>query len=140
MLTEGGYTRYREKTATALGELAELIESRYAGDASGIVRGEGDEVGLEGEEKRKRVAERLREIKGLGPLGVELFFETAQAVWPSLGPFVGQRNLKALREMGVEESVESIWEGLGRDGGKMARLCAAVAGARLEGRVGEFVG
>ena len=29
VLTKGGYTRYREKTATALGELAELIEKKY---------------------------------------------------------------------------------------------------------------
>ena len=29
VLTKGGYTRYREKTATALGELADLIEKRY---------------------------------------------------------------------------------------------------------------
>ena len=29
VLTEGGYTRYREKTATALGELVELIDEKY---------------------------------------------------------------------------------------------------------------
>lgn len=29
VLTKGGYTRYREKTATALGELAEFIEKEY---------------------------------------------------------------------------------------------------------------
>ena len=29
VLTKGGYTRYREKTATALGELADLVEKKY---------------------------------------------------------------------------------------------------------------
>ena len=29
VLTKGGYTRYREKTATALGELAEFVERKY---------------------------------------------------------------------------------------------------------------
>jgi len=29
VLTKGGYTRYREKTATALGELAKLVEKKY---------------------------------------------------------------------------------------------------------------
>ena len=29
VLTKGGYTRYREKTATALGELAEFVEEKY---------------------------------------------------------------------------------------------------------------
>ena len=29
VLTKGGYTRYREKTATTLGELADLIEKKY---------------------------------------------------------------------------------------------------------------
>jgi hypothetical protein len=29
VLTEGGYTRYREKTATALGELVEFVQDKY---------------------------------------------------------------------------------------------------------------
>jgi hypothetical protein len=29
VLTEGGYTHYREKTATAFGELAKLMEDKY---------------------------------------------------------------------------------------------------------------
>ena len=29
VLTKGGYTRYREKTATGLGELAEFVDTRY---------------------------------------------------------------------------------------------------------------
>lgn len=29
VLTKGGYTRYREKTATALGELAEFVDKQY---------------------------------------------------------------------------------------------------------------
>lgn len=29
LLTKGGYTRYREKTATALGKLAKFIDERY---------------------------------------------------------------------------------------------------------------
>jgi hypothetical protein len=98
------------------------------------VTGKGKrEAKLSGEAKREKVKERLREIKGLGPLGIELFFETAQAVWPELGPFVGERNLKALREMGVSESVEEIFDGLSGDAAGMARLCAAVARVRLEG-------
>ena len=39
VLTKGGYTRYREKTATVLGELAELIEKKYGAlylDASSL--------------------------------------------------------------------------------------------------------
>ena len=31
VLTKGGYTRYREKTATALGELADLVQEKYGG-------------------------------------------------------------------------------------------------------------
>jgi len=36
VLTKGGYTRYREKTATAFGELAELVQDKY-GKAKSIV-------------------------------------------------------------------------------------------------------
>lgn len=37
VLSEGGYTRYREQTATRLGELAEWVEEKYGMDASILV-------------------------------------------------------------------------------------------------------
>jgi hypothetical protein len=36
VLTKGGYTRYREKTATALDELADLILEKYGGDLNNL--------------------------------------------------------------------------------------------------------
>ena len=41
VLTKGGYTRYREKTATALGELAEFIEKEYGAPQRGLSLHEG---------------------------------------------------------------------------------------------------
>jgi hypothetical protein len=37
VLTEGGYTHYREKMATFLGDLVELVEGRYKGDVANIL-------------------------------------------------------------------------------------------------------
>lgn len=119
--------------------MAALIEEKYGGDAARLIVGDDEtEAVLQEEEKREKVAARLKEIKGLGPLGIGLFMETAQAWWNPLAPFVAERDLKALREAGVVESVEEIYEMVGRDARVMARLCAAVAKARLEGRMGEF--
>jgi hypothetical protein len=136
ILTKGGYTHYREKTATGLGDLAIFLEEEYEGDAARLISGEDNET--DGEQKRRAVSGRLKEIKGLGPLGVEIFLETAQAVWPCLAPFMGERDLKALREMGVEESIENIYVSLDKDSKKMSRLCAAIAKARLEDKKGDF--
>ena len=135
ILTAGGYTHYREKTVTGLGDLANFIE-KYGGDAARLISSEGNEA--DGEQKRKAVSGRLKEIKGLGPLGVELFLERAQAVWPSLAPFIGKRDLKVLREIGVEESVEDIYMSLNRASKRISRLCGAMAKARLEGKKGAF--
>ena len=44
VLAKGGYTRYREKTATALGELAEFVETKYGKQQRPIVSWYGKSV------------------------------------------------------------------------------------------------
>ncbi|KAF2178663.1 hypothetical protein K469DRAFT_675686 [Zopfia rhizophila CBS 207.26] len=138
VLTEGGYTHYREKTSTAFGDIRELVDNKYEGNAARLISGDDSEAHLEGEKKRNAVSSRLKQIQGIGPLGSELFMETAQAVWTSLAPFISGRNLKMLRQIGVEENVEDIYKSLSNDARSMARLCAAVTRLRLEGKEAGF--
>ncbi|KAF2247433.1 hypothetical protein BU26DRAFT_347982 [Trematosphaeria pertusa] len=131
VLTDGGYTHYREKTATFLGDLAQLIEDKYDGDAAKFLPGQ-DEAKTP-QEAQKVLEKRLKEIKGLGPLGVEIFLGTIQTVYPGVAPYIGKRDMGAAKEMGLG-TVQGIWDAVGKDNLRMGQLCAALTKVRLEGR------
>ncbi|KAL0263049.1 hypothetical protein SLS55_002024 [Diplodia seriata] len=139
LLTDAGYTHYREKTATALGDMAALVDERYGGDASGLLRLDDDDD-LPATEVQKMLRRRLKEVKGLGDVGADIFIAGVQGVWPRAAPFLDRRSAKTAEEVGLGGGVEALFEGVGRDAGKMARLNAALTTVRLEKRVGEFKG
>ncbi|KAF4538844.1 uncharacterized protein LTHEOB_1198 [Lasiodiplodia theobromae] len=136
VLTKGGYAHYREKTATELGELAALIEDKYKGDASGLLPGDDVSAGRAG--KVAVLKRRLKEIKGLGDVGADIFVAEIQEVWPGLAPVLDRRSLKTAEEVGLGKDVEGLFECVGRDATRMARLNKALTTIRLEKRVGEF--
>lgn len=137
VLTEGGYAHYREKTATELGELAALIEDKYGGDASGLLPGD-DDVGPGRAAPVGVLKRRLKQIKGLGDVGADIFVAEIQEVWPRLAPVLDRRSLKTAEEVGLGKDVEGLFECVGRDATRMARLNKALTTIRLEKRVGEF--
>ncbi|MCJ1375920.1 hypothetical protein MMC20_007158 [Loxospora ochrophaea] len=124
VLTEGGYTRYREKTATALGELADLILEKYDGDLNALLT-----LSSSTPQKTRTL---LKEIKGLGDVGVNIFFDTVQAIWPSLAPSLDPRNLQTAEKAGLGGDVEKLWVEVGKSAEQMARLSGALTKVRLE--------
>jgi len=76
VLDQAGYARYDERTWTILGEDAELLLDRYRGDLRRL-RDAAD---------RDPRAERhlLKELKGIGDVGVDIFFREAQRSWGEL--------------------------------------------------------
>jgi hypothetical protein len=61
--------------AVTLGEVEKLIGEKYSDDAATLVSGDGKgDAKLGGEGKRKAVGEKLKEIKGHGPLDIKVFF------------------------------------------------------------------
>ena len=130
VLTEGGYTRYREKTATALGELAEFIEREYKGDLNNLLK--------RANSSPAKVHKLLQEIKGIGKVGVDIFFDTAQMVWPSLAPFIDPRSLDTAERCGLGRDVDAIWEAVGKEPEEMCKLASALTNIRLEKLEQEF--
>src|SRR5919109_4277130 len=86
-LNEAGYTRYQERTATMLGDLTEHLLARYDGD----LRKLRDEAGRDPKAERRL----LKEFKGLGDVGVDIFFREGQVAWGELVPFADRRALEA---------------------------------------------
>ena len=124
VLTEGRYTRYREKTATAFGELAEFIESKYGGDLNDLIStASKDPIEI-------RAA--IKDIKGLGDVGADIFFDTAQGVVPSLAPFLDPRSKKTAEAIGIDSDVNKLWKQVGEDPVEMCKLASALTTVRLE--------
>ncbi|EXJ78842.1 hypothetical protein A1O1_09244 [Capronia coronata CBS 617.96] len=134
VLTEGGYTRYREKTATALGDLVEFLEENYQGDLNNLLPGPATDS------SPSEIRKRLKEIKGLGDVGVDIFCDAAQAVWPCLAPFVDPRSAKTAEAIGIPSDAQALWESeeVNKDPMKMARLAAGLTTVRLEKKETEF--
>ncbi|KAF5859999.1 hypothetical protein ETB97_002138 [Aspergillus alliaceus] len=132
ILKDGGYNRYREQGATNLGELAELVDQKYDGDLNNLLE--------EAHHDREQVRELIKEIKGLGDLGADLFFNNVQSVWPSIAPFVDRRSLQTADQVGIGTDLDAIYADLKRDSMKMSRLANGLSTARLEKKQGELLG
>jgi hypothetical protein len=92
-LGRAGYRRYDERTATQLGDAAQLVLDRYAGDLRGLGDAAGHDV---------RAAARLvQEVSGIGPTGASVFLREVQQVWPWVRPYLDDRTLAGARRVGL---------------------------------------
>ncbi|HEY3504576.1 MAG TPA: hypothetical protein VGN37_17560 [Actinocatenispora sp.] len=82
-LGRGHYRRYDERTATMLGDGAELLLSRWRGDLRRL-RDEADG-------SVPRLRELLTAFPGIGPTGADIVLREVQAVWPEVAPYVDGR-------------------------------------------------
>ncbi|QUG99532.1 endonuclease [Saccharopolyspora erythraea] len=128
-LGRGHYVRYDESTATALGDGAEHLLDRCQGD----LRKLRDEA----EDDIKALKSKLQEVKGLGPVGAEIFCREAQAVWPELRPYFDKKALSGAEKVGLPKDAKRLAELVGED--DLARLAAALVRATLEKDVAEKV-
>ncbi|HEV7627716.1 MAG TPA: endonuclease [Streptomyces sp.] len=120
----GGYRRYDERTATQLGDGADLLLREYRGD-------------LRRMREDPQTAQRLREVPGIGPTGVDIFLREVQEVWPEFGPYFGQKALQGAERLGLPTAPGKLSALVpGRD---RARLAAALVRAALDKKVAEDV-
>ena len=122
-LTAGGYTRYREKTATYITEAAELVRERYGDDLRRLrdEAGDGDAI-----------LEALQEVKGIGPQGAGIFAREAQLVWDALHPTLGDPAAESARALGLPHTARGLSQAVG-DRERYVRLVAALTRASIEG-------
>jgi hypothetical protein len=123
-LGEGGYRRYDERTATQLGEGAELVLREYGGDLRRMrAAADGDLAAL------RRM---LREVPGLGPVGVDIFLREVQGVWPEVAPYLDKKAQDGARKAGLPANpgpLARIAEDVGAD---PAVFAAALVRASLD--------
>jgi len=93
-LGRGGYRRYDERTATQLGDGANLLLERYRGDLRRL-----REV-----EDPRTTATRLQDFPGIGPTGAAIFCREVQGLWDELAPTLDPKVLAGAERLGLPAS------------------------------------
>lgn len=99
-LGRGHYVRYDESTSTRLGDMAELVQTKYGGDLRRLARDSGRDL--------DRARELVCEFPGMGATGADIFFREAQAVWPWLRPYFDGQTLKGAERLGLPQDPKRL--------------------------------
>jgi hypothetical protein len=113
------YTRYDESSATRLTEMAQAAHDDYGGDLRRL--GESQDVGT--------VRKLLKEFKGIGDTGADIFLREVQDTWTWVRPYFDERARATAKELGLPDDPAE----LGRLAGtRTAELAAALVRAALD--------
>jgi hypothetical protein len=126
-LGRGGYRRYDERTATQLGDGAELLTERYKGDLRRVHEAAEGDVG-----ELRRL---LQEVPGIGPAGADIFLREAQRVWPDIAPYLDGKALDGAARLRLPKDPDRLLKLAGN--AEPAVLAAALVRAALEKEVAE---
>lgn len=120
-LNEAGYARYDERTSRMLGDTAAKLQDDYRGD----LRRLRDAAGHDPAKERQR----LMAFKGIGDIGVDIFFREAQAAWDELYPFVDGVAADAAGRLGLPKRAANLARLVDRE--DFPRLVAALVRVSL---------
>lgn len=116
VLNRSGYARYDERTSRMLGDASQHLLEAYGGDLRRL-RDAAD---------RDPAGERrlLKEFKGIGDVGADIFLREVQRTWPEVRPFFDERALRSARRLRLPGDGEELARLAPR--GDTARLAAAL--------------
>jgi endonuclease III len=129
-LGRGHYRRYDERTATMLGDGADLLSSKWHGDLRKLRDESGGDIRV--------IASRLTEFPGVGPVGASIFLREVQEVWPGVAPYVDAKVTSGAHRVRLPGDRESL-AGLLVASGQPARLAAALVRVSLSQRAASEV-
>ncbi|SHF73748.1 hypothetical protein SAMN02745148_03415 [Modicisalibacter ilicicola DSM 19980] len=121
VLNENGYARYDEKTARQLGDLADHLHQAYEGD----LRRLRDEAAGDAKKARRL----LKEFKGIGGVGADIFLREVQVAWEEFRPFADKMTLKASAKLKLGDDAQTLAKRV--DSADFPRLVAALVRTQL---------
>lgn len=116
VITWHGYKRYDERTATMLGDTAQLVLDRYRGDLRRLRE--------EAQYSANRERELLKQFKGVGDVGADIFLREVQLVWDEAYPWADEKVLKAAKRLGLGNDAHTLGRLVPRR--DFPRLCDAL--------------
>lgn len=87
------YVRYDESSATRLTEMAERVRDEYSGDLRELADRSQHDVAA-----AKRL---LKQFKGIGDTGADIFLREVQDVWTWLRPYFDDRATTTAKQLGL---------------------------------------
>jgi endonuclease III len=112
------YVRYDESSATRLVDIATAVRDGYGGDLRKL-----------GTHDVKSTARSLKQFKGIGDTGADIFLREVQDVWPWARPYFDERALTAARQLGLPTDADELSALAPR---KNAKLAAALVRVSLD--------
>ncbi|MCG7598330.1 hypothetical protein MHM84_00855 [Halomonas sp. McH1-25] len=121
VLNKNGYARYDEKTASQLADMVGHLQAKYAGDLRKL-RAEAD-----GDPNKARRL--LKEFKGIGDVGADIFLREVQVAWEEYQPFADKLALKAASRLGLGNDAASLAQHVSQE--RFPLLVAALVRSQL---------
>lgn len=118
------YVRYDESSATRLVDIAEQVRDEYSGDLRELARRSEHDVRV--------TIRRLKQFKGIGDTGADIFLREVQDVWPWVRPYFDKRAIAGAKKLGLPADPKELGRLAPRDN---ARLAAALVRASLDDEV-----
>ncbi|MFU8831902.1 MAG: hypothetical protein ACNA7J_07060, partial [Wenzhouxiangella sp.] len=123
VLNKSGYARYDERTSSMLEDASQLLLDKYRGD----LRRLREQAEFEPEAERRL----LTEFKGIGDVGVDIFYREVQGVWSEITPFVDKKAMQGAKQLGLPDDARAIARLVEQK--DLPRLVAALVRVQLEG-------
>ncbi|MDD4866963.1 MAG: endonuclease [Mycobacterium sp.] len=113
------YARYDESSATRLTEMAERVRDDYSGDLRELAGRSGRDVSA-----AKRM---LKQFKGIGDTGADIFLREVQDVWTWVRPYFDDRAIGAAKQLGLPTTPEKLGSLAPRSNARLAAALVRVA-------------
>jgi endonuclease III len=117
VLNRAGYARYDESTSRYIADATTLLLDRYGGD----LRALRDKAARDPRQERAL----LKQFKGIGDVGADIFFRHAQVAWDELYPFADRKAIDAARKLGLGGKAKALARLVTRE--ELPRLLSALA-------------
>jgi len=122
------YVRYDESSATRLTDIAERVRDEYSGDLRKLARRSQHDVAA--------AARMLKQFKGIGDTGADIFLREVQDVWTWVRPHFDDRATTAAKRLGLPAEPAKLGALAPRAN---ARLAAALVRVSLDDDVRQQV-
>jgi hypothetical protein len=94
------YVRYDESSATRLVDIATTVRDDYGGDLRRLAARSDRDV--------TSTARLLKQFKGIGDTGADIFLREVQDVWPWLRPYFDDRAIAAAKDLGLPADADKL--------------------------------